>query len=133
MRLKHCIIQTTAVRVGFKSRSENPINKLLKPVGTLSTAGQCEGMKFFSNGVGYLGLCRGGISKSIDGGVKFDAEIVDGCSLFPVPDFINSNEGYVIFNSNTIYDYNTLYHTINGGKDWTPIITANNLKSLLEK
>lgn len=99
----------------IKSKSEIPPPKVDNSIGC---GGYSCGIKFFSNGTGYLGEARGFVRKSTDGGVTFK-NITDYDEQHPVPDFINSEEGYGIFHRTD------LYHTTDGGENWGKIITTN--------
>jgi photosystem II stability/assembly factor-like uncharacterized protein len=105
-----------------------------KKIGNLTGGGYCAGIKFFANGIGYMGLSRGDLQKSVDNGVNFfDITNSNDDSDEPVPDLINSNEGYTIFNNNIKYKNGTLYHTIDGGKVWVEVTSNDYWKSILAK
>lgn len=109
----------------IKSSTGSLGSPVLKPIGNLSASGYCNGIKFFSNGVGYIGLHRGAIIKSIDDGINF-SPISDYDETGSAPNFINSNEGFAIIN-------NVLNHTINGGGKWAEVISVEKLKSYLSQ
>ncbi|MCL2321205.1 MAG: hypothetical protein FWC47_03765 [Oscillospiraceae bacterium] len=101
-----------------------------KAIGNLPIGGYAYGIKFFENGTGYLNLARGGIFKTNDSGVTFNAQAFDGVYTNPLPCFINEQEAYVIrgdfyqefnqtqesFKSN-IY----VYYSSDGAKTWQTI------------
>jgi beta-lactamase regulating signal transducer with metallopeptidase domain len=97
----------------IKSRVGMPIENPFKDIGDLPLSGFGNGMKFFSNGVGYIGLHRGATIKSTDGGVHFSS-VSDYDETGIAPDFINSKEGYVVIAG-------ALNHTVNSGVTWTKI------------
>jgi hypothetical protein len=100
-----------------------------KGIGTLSFGGDCTGIKFFSNGVGYIGGGTSSVMKSTDGGVDFSEMFKNGDEQYDsgtgVPDFINCNEGFSFFASNGTSNY--LEHTTNGGNKWIHIISVDNI------
>ena len=90
------------------------------PTGNIPDTGYCEGIDFLSNGIVYLGLGRGDINKSVDGGINFSSVTVSNDdSSHPVPDFINYNQGFSVLN------YGSLFYTSDSGADWS-LITLNN-------
>ena len=60
--------------------------------GDLPLSGFENDMKFFSNGVGFMGFSNGSMVKTIDSGIHFSS-ITDYFKDSPAPDFININEG----------------------------------------
>lgn len=98
-------------------------------IGTLSFGGDCTGIKFFSNGIGYIGGGISSVMKSTDGGVNFSEMFKNSDEQYHsgtgVPDFINCNEGYSFFASNGNSNY--LEHTTNDGIKWIRIISADNI------
>jgi hypothetical protein len=93
------------------------------------------GMKFFQNGVGYIGFDYGPLIKTNDSGVHFidlpleyENNDTEGVHLSnPVPDFINSQEGYALFFRGG------LFHTTNGGQNWTEILSNSSIQSIMSK
>lgn len=84
----------------------------------ISLGGYGLGIKFFSNGTGYLSLMRGTIEKSVDYGASFNS-ISEYDDRNQVPDFINSMKGYAVFYGSDIYN------TDDGGKHWSKVISVN--------
>jgi photosystem II stability/assembly factor-like uncharacterized protein len=92
------------------------------------------GIKFFADGVGYIGLDSGPLLKTIDGGIHFTdlplEYVKPGMQvhfLNQVPDFINSKEGYNVF------QFNCLYHTTDGGNNWVELITDSTFQNIMSK
>lgn len=99
----------------IKSKSEIPPPRVDNSIGSI---GYCSGIKFLPNNIGYLGLSRGSIRKTTDGGITF-SNITEYGNSHSVPDFVNNNEGFSVFNRTN------LYHTLDGGISWEKILTAD--------
>ena len=120
----------------MKSKVGNPTENPKGGSGLSPFVGTCVESKFFSNGVGYIGFTEGALLKTTDYGVHFSSEM-NSADFNPLPDFINNNEGFGIFQKCVNSDYmlyeDTLKHTIDGGKTWTEILSPNVIKSLFKK
>lgn len=82
----------------------------------LPLAGYPDGIKFFKDGTGYIGIMKAPILKTIDTGKTFKyVTLPEGEDSHPVPDFINKDEGFAIFGNRE------LIHTVNGGGNWEKI------------
>lgn len=102
----------------IESKSELKDLNLQKTDNSIGIRGYSSGIKFFPDKTGYLGLSRGAIRKSTDGGKTF-CDITEYGEHHPVPDFINNKEGYAIFNNTD------LYYTADGGAHWKEIISMD--------
>lgn len=102
-------------------------------VGTLSTAGHCDGIRFFAGGTGYIGAGPGGVMKSTDGGVHFTDAVRPDAFEYQfntgMPDFVNDRDGYKFF----LHDgtESMLEHTADGGNSWRKVITASGIAAFL--
>lgn len=84
--------------------------------GVLPLVGYPDGIKFFEDGTGYIGILRGNIIKTIDDSKSFKRiNCPVGSDSYPVPDFINKDEGFLILGN---YQ---LMHTKDGGESWEHI------------
>jgi Uncharacterized protein related to plant photosystem II stability/assembly factor len=100
-----------------------------RDIGALPFAGDCTGIRFFSNGTGYIGGGLSSVMKSTDGGVHFSEMFKNSDQQFDsgtgVPDFITRNEGYALFAGSG--GSNCLEHTTNGGSKWTRILSVDEI------
>lgn len=103
----------------IKSKSDFMDMGQQKVDNSVGLGGYGSGIKFFLDNVGYVGLVRGAIRKSTDGGETFKS-ITEYSDYHPLPSFLNSKEGYGVFEGTD------LYHTTDGGNHWVKIISANN-------
>lgn len=100
-------------------------------VGTLPFAGGCGGIRFFPNGIGYIGGGTGGVMKSTDGGIRFTELFKSGDAQFGsgtgVPDFLSVQVGYGVFADAKAGYATYLDKTADGGAHWTHVVSVEDI------